>query len=511
MSPEQASGGTNVVSPACDIYSLGTTLYCLLTGKAPYRARTQSNCSTGCRQAIFPSGRSPRHLRPAGIDLPESDGVRPQDRYDSPRAFAEDIEHWLADEPISVHREKRIERTAQWLRRRRTWAQAAAAALVIISLVSSTAAVLVDRAWSYERTARKQERLALVEAKSSFSMARDAVNRVLSTFAEGRLASIPEAEGIRRQIAVDAAEFNERFLRMRPRDPSVRSEAARVYREAGNINRMLGHFSDAVGAYTRCVNLLEQVIKDYPDKVVYRIQLAESLQDASVGLRMEGRPQIAEPFCRRALELADRTLDKSPINASLRATRADCLQTLAAIFLETGRFAEAQKAGEEAVSLRRPMAESGTARYLDEIVFAVALKDWGESLYEGGKSKEAEPVIDEAIRRLRALKDGQLDPNRLASLQERAIRDNAAFILADRPDRAGNDPLKRHSPSFGGRPGFQGIDRRTDRTWRQQIDAPRRRMAFALRISAAHRCERHTATLPERKAIWSKHEGRSKR
>jgi hypothetical protein len=56
--------------------------------------------------------------------------LKPDDRYRSPRALANDIERWIADEPVSVRREPYHERVRRWARRNRTVVTGAAVAVL---------------------------------------------------------------------------------------------------------------------------------------------------------------------------------------------------------------------------------------------------------------------------------------------------------------------------------------------------------------------------------------------
>ncbi len=103
MSPEQAAGEVESLGPATDVYGLGAILFALLTGEPPVEGRAIDEVLDRARRGAI---RSPRSLNP---NIPRAlEAVclkalarKPEDRYPTARALADDVEHWLADEPVS--------------------------------------------------------------------------------------------------------------------------------------------------------------------------------------------------------------------------------------------------------------------------------------------------------------------------------------------------------------------------------------------------------------------------
>jgi serine/threonine-protein kinase len=104
MAPEQAAGTRGKLGPASDVYSLGTILYQMLTGRPPFQAASPvDTVLLVLEQEPLP----PRVLNPKAD--PELEMIalkclqKPADlRYGSAAALADDLEAYLADEPISA-------------------------------------------------------------------------------------------------------------------------------------------------------------------------------------------------------------------------------------------------------------------------------------------------------------------------------------------------------------------------------------------------------------------------
>jgi tRNA A-37 threonylcarbamoyl transferase component Bud32 len=147
MSPEQAAGRTDLVGPACDIYSLGATLYALLIGRPPFARESLEEVLLKVQCGDFAP---PRHVRP---DTPralqaiclKAMARESAARYATALELAADLERWLGDEPVSAYREPLTARARRWTRRHRTQVTAVAILLTTALVVGWIGAIVAGR------------------------------------------------------------------------------------------------------------------------------------------------------------------------------------------------------------------------------------------------------------------------------------------------------------------------------------------------------------------------------
>jgi WD40 repeat protein/tRNA A-37 threonylcarbamoyl transferase component Bud32 len=134
MSPEQAAGQLDQLGLASDVYSLGGTLYCLLTGQPPFADTDIGTLLKKVQCGAFLPPRQVKRTVPPALEAIclKAMALKPEDRYSSPEALADDIKHWLADEPVAVYREPWTGRLWRWARRHHTGVTAVAAALLAL-------------------------------------------------------------------------------------------------------------------------------------------------------------------------------------------------------------------------------------------------------------------------------------------------------------------------------------------------------------------------------------------
>ncbi|MCA9167150.1 MAG: protein kinase, partial [Planctomycetales bacterium] len=131
LAPEQATSGLDVTTLA-DVYGLGATLYELLVGQPPFVGATALDTML---QAINHDPKPPRQINPA-ID-PDIETItlrclekRPEQRYASAAAVADELDRFLRREPILARPVGQLERSWKWCQRHPGVAMTAAVAIL---------------------------------------------------------------------------------------------------------------------------------------------------------------------------------------------------------------------------------------------------------------------------------------------------------------------------------------------------------------------------------------------
>ena len=143
MCPEQARGDIERLAPRSDVYSLGTTLYCLLTGKPPFEGDDVEQVLRKVKWGEFAGPRQiNRWIDPAleAVCL-KAMAFTPEHRYQSSRALADDVERWTAGQPVTAWEEPLPRRVRRWARRGAT----AATLLMLAGLIGLAAAASAQR------------------------------------------------------------------------------------------------------------------------------------------------------------------------------------------------------------------------------------------------------------------------------------------------------------------------------------------------------------------------------
>lgn len=147
MSPEQAMGNRAAIDHRTDIYSLGATLYELLTLQPVFSGEDRQSL---LRQVAFeepPRLRQVERKLPATLEtiLLKALAKSPSERYATAGALAEDLRRFLEQKPILARRPSLVDRGAKWALRNRHLMAVGMAGLLVAVVILVAANLLVWR------------------------------------------------------------------------------------------------------------------------------------------------------------------------------------------------------------------------------------------------------------------------------------------------------------------------------------------------------------------------------
>ena len=427
MSPEQATGRRSLVDRRTDVYSLGATLYELLT--------LQPAVADADRQEIFrrivEGEPTPiRRLNPAvpfelATILVKAMSKEPARRYETAGHLADDLGRFLEGRPIAARPVGPIARTWRWCRRKPLLAGMAA------SLLLAVASGLAGIALSW-REAVRQRALLLVAEKEARSQAAisEAINRFLIDRVLGQASpeNNPDANRITLLEVLDRAakDVGTSFEGQSEVEASIRIAIGRAYHGLGENARSEVHFRAAFALLRRGSGPLRG------REIAVKSDLGHALDHL-------GRLDEAEPLLREAIEESRLNLEPSdPISLTAIGNLAD-------LEMDRGHLDEAE------ALYRRHLADAGRAQKPDQDAMLTILNNLGIVLTRQGKAQEAEtlcrPLVEDS-RRLRGPKHpGTLSAiNNLATLLEKQGKYVEAERLFRQVTELNREVLGPHHP-----------------------------------------------------------------
>jgi hypothetical protein len=232
VSPEQARARRGIVDHRSDIYSLGATLYELLTLRPLFDGRDQHEL---LRQIAddepVPPGAVissvPTELETIVLKALRKD---PGERYATAQELADDLERFLDHRPVLARRPTLLERLRKWVWRHPSFVAAGMGVLLVVSAGSLVSAALISR--EQRRTqaeqqraeeAYRRERQRAEEAEERFRLARRSVNELIRV-SEEELANRPGMEWVRKRLLMSALAYYQEFVEQRRDDPDTQAE-----------------------------------------------------------------------------------------------------------------------------------------------------------------------------------------------------------------------------------------------------------------------------------------------
>jgi tetratricopeptide (TPR) repeat protein len=297
--PEQITG--DPITTATDIHALGTLLYLLLTGQHPLAGARRSAADLvkaivelePRRMSQVVTSRSSRRELAGDLDTIVAKAMkkRPEQRYVSASALADDLRRCLRHEPIGARPDTLGYTLGKFLRRHRVLVGAAALTTVGLGLGVGVA--------NHERAV----------AERRFVEARRLANDLYDIDADVK--RIPGSAKVRQRIVDTSLAYLRRLTVDASDDPTLALDVGTAYLRAARVlgvplGSSLGKIDDADRALDSAQTMIAFVRRAAPDQRMALLRAAQIAHDRMLIAGQRGDARAALDLADRARQLLDR-------------------------------------------------------------------------------------------------------------------------------------------------------------------------------------------------------------
>ncbi|MEZ6134267.1 MAG: serine/threonine-protein kinase [Pirellulaceae bacterium] len=325
MAPEQADHSFGLISPATDIYGLGTILYFALSGRPPVQAESTLETLRAVASVPPPAFRLfglnvPRDLEAICFCCLEKD---PLHRYTSAKELSQDLLRFLAGKPVAARAITPLTRLLRWLRQHPAIASSVAAAFLFL-IVALVATVF---GWRSSNQLLQASRDAETQSQKNLAELKRLVDVYLREIeADPALKNFPGAKPIRTRLLNHALEYYETLsVEYFNQSPEVANEAADTEYRISRILIEVGKPSDALTHIDAARRALPAASPQTQESAIALLAAKLDYQSA-VAHNLLGERDLALQECSACIDQTLKTeLDLEPVTPEFRLDASELL------------------------------------------------------------------------------------------------------------------------------------------------------------------------------------------